>query len=62
MSKLKSEDILFEPKPCNECPHNCVEGQIGVKCPYDKLAEDLLYAEELEYIEMLKNQAQQENE
>jgi hypothetical protein len=54
---MRSEDILFELKPCNECPHNCVEGQPFVKCPYDKLVEDLIYAEELAHI-----QAQQENE
>jgi hypothetical protein len=56
---MRSEDILFELKPCHECAHNCVEGQLGVKCPYDKLAEDLIYAEELAHIEMMK---QRENE
>jgi hypothetical protein len=56
---MRSEDILFELKPCHECPYSCVEGQPGVKCPYDKMAEDLIYAEELAHIEMMK---QRENE
>ena len=47
---MRSEDILFEMKPCAECPHNCVEGQPGMKCLYDKIVEDLIYAEEWEYI------------
>lgn len=47
---MRSEDILFEMKPCAECQHNCVETQPGVKCPYDKIAEDLIYEEEWEYI------------
>ena len=48
---MRSEDILFELKPCHDCPHNCVEGQPGMKCPYDKMAEDLIYAEELAFIQ-----------
>lgn len=48
---MRSEDILFEMKPCAECQHNCVETQPGVKCPYDKIAEDLMYLEEWEHIE-----------
>jgi hypothetical protein len=38
MSKI---DLLFEPKPCHECPHTCVEGQTDVKCPFDIMVEDL---------------------
>ena len=34
--------MLFEFKPCNECPHTCVEGQVGVKCPFDVMVEDLI--------------------
>jgi hypothetical protein len=48
---MRSEDILFEMKPCAECQHNCVETQTGFKCPYDKIAEDLMYLEEWEHIE-----------
>lgn len=57
---MRSEDILFELKPCNECPHLCVEGQIGVKCPYDKMAEDLIYAEELAFIQSKQQERQEE--
>jgi hypothetical protein len=34
--------MLFELKPCNECSHTCVEGQINVKCPFDEIVEDLI--------------------
>jgi len=34
--------MLFEPKPCHRCPHTCVEGQHGVKYPFDKMVEDLI--------------------
>jgi hypothetical protein len=57
---MRSEDILFEPKPCNECQHNCVEGQNWTKCPYDKLAEDLIYAEELAFIQSQEQERQEE--
>lgn len=53
---MASEDILFEPKSCHDCPYNCVEGQVGIKCPYDKMAEDLRFAEEYEYIQSYNNQ------
>ena len=56
-----SEDILFDPKPCHDCPYNCVEGQVGFKCPYDKMAEDLRFAEEYEYIQSYNNQEQLDN-
>jgi hypothetical protein len=36
------EEMLFELKPCHQCPHTCVEGQQGVKCPFDKMVEDLI--------------------
>jgi hypothetical protein len=57
---MRSRDILFELKPCHECPHNCVEGQPGMKCPYDKMAEDLIYAEELAYIQSQEQERQEE--
>lgn len=56
---MSSEDILFEFKPCHDCPHNCVEGQPNAKCPYDKMAEDLIYAEEWEYIQSQQNNEQE---
>jgi hypothetical protein len=39
---MNNEEILFELKPCHQCPHSCVEGQPGVKCPFDKMVEDLV--------------------
>lgn len=57
---MRSEDILFEMKPCAECQHNCVENQPGVKCPYDKMAEDLVYAEELDFIQSQEQERQEE--
>jgi hypothetical protein len=54
---MKSEDILFEFKPCSECVNEgCLEGHSNAKCPYDKMAEDLIYAEEWEYIQSQINQ------
>jgi hypothetical protein len=57
---MRSEDILFELKPCHECHHNCVEGQPGIKCPYDKMAEDLIYAEELAFIQSQEQEREEE--
>jgi len=37
---MNNEEVLFELKPCHQCPHSCVEGQRGVKCPFDKIVED----------------------
>ena len=49
---MSREDILFEFKPCSVCPNDsCLEGQPSAKCPYDKIAEDLIYAEEWDYIQ-----------
>jgi len=45
-----NEDILFESSSCINCNCQCKENDINFKCPYDKLAEDLIYAEEFEYI------------
>ena len=39
---MNNEIMLFEPKPCYQCSHSCVEGQEGVKCPFDKMVEDLI--------------------
>ena len=39
---MNKEEMLFEFKPCHQCPHSCVEGQQGVKCPFDKMVEDLV--------------------
>jgi hypothetical protein len=39
---MNPEEMLFELKPCDECSHSCVEGQFGVKCPYDLIVEPLL--------------------
>ena len=39
---MNKEELLFEFKPCHQCPHSCVEGQQGVKCPFDKMVEDLI--------------------
>jgi len=39
---MNKEEMLFEFKPCHQCPHTCVEGQQGVKCPFDKMVEDLV--------------------
>lgn len=36
------EEMLFELKPCHLCSHSCVETQPGVKCPFDKMVEDLI--------------------
>ena len=37
---------LFDLKPCGECPmSSCVEGQVGVKCPYDELVENKMNKE-----------------
>ena len=57
---MRSEDILFELKPCHDCLHNCVEGQPGMKCPYDKMAEDLIYAEELAFIQSQEQEREEE--
>lgn len=57
---MRSRDFLFEMKPCAECQHNCVETQSGVKCPYDKMAEDLVYAEELDFIQSQEQERQEE--
>jgi hypothetical protein len=38
----EQQELLFEFKPCHQCPHSCVEGQQGVKCPFDKMVEDLI--------------------
>ena len=57
---MRSEDILFELKPCHDCPHNCVESQPGMKCPYDKMAEDLIYAEELAFIQSQEQEREEE--
>ena len=57
---MRSEDILFEPKPCKDCQHNCVESQNWVKCPYDKMAEDLIYAEELAFIQSQEQEREEE--
>jgi hypothetical protein len=39
---MNKEEMLFELKPCNKCSHVCVEGQIGVKCPFDLMVENLI--------------------
>ena len=39
---MNPKEMLFELKPCDECSHSCVEGQFGVKCPYDLIVEPLL--------------------
>ena len=39
---MNKEEMLFEFKPCHQCPHSCVEGQIGVKCPFDLMVDDLI--------------------
>ena len=38
--------MLFELKPCNECSHTCVEGEVGVKCPFDIMVENLIIDED----------------
>ena len=43
--------MLFELKPCNQCSHACVEGQINVKCPFDLMVEDLINNETIESYE-----------
>lgn len=39
---MNSKEMLFELKPCDKCSHSCVEGQVGVKCPYDLIVEPIL--------------------
>jgi len=39
---INKEELLFELKPCNKCSHNCVEGQIDIKCPFDVMVEELI--------------------
>jgi hypothetical protein len=39
---MNEEEMLFEFKPCNQCSNTCVEGQIGVKCPFDLMVEGLI--------------------
>lgn len=39
---MTNEEMLFESKPCHQCPHSCVEGTLGVKCPFDLMVEDLI--------------------
>ena len=39
---MNKEEMLFESKPCHQCPHSCVEGTLGVKCPFDLMVEDLM--------------------
>lgn len=51
---MTNEDILFDSKPCSECNCNYQESGINFKCPYDKMAEDFIYAEELTYIQSVK--------
>ena len=29
----------------NECSHTCIEGQVGVKCPFDIVVENLIIDE-----------------
>lgn len=38
--KKKKDLNLFDMKPCNECPHSCVEGDPTKKCPYDSMFEN----------------------
>jgi hypothetical protein len=49
---MKNEYILYDSKPCIECNCNYQEGGVNFKCPYDKMAEDFICAEELEYIQL----------
>lgn len=58
---MRSEDILFEFKPCSECPQMCVETQPHTKCPFDKIAEDLIYAEEMAFIESQNNRENEDS-
>lgn len=50
---MRNEDILFEPVKCINC--NCDGADTNFRCPYDKLAEDLTYAEEFAYINSKAN-------
>jgi hypothetical protein len=43
---MNKEEMLFELKPCNECSYTCVEGQVGVKCPFDIMVENLIKVNE----------------
>ena len=52
---MKNEYILYDSKPCIECNCNYQEGGVNFKCPYDKMAEDFIYAEELEYIQLTQH-------
>ena len=38
--------MLFELKPCSECSYTCVEGQVGGKCPFDIMVENLIKVNE----------------
>ena len=48
---MNNEEMLFELKPCNECSYTCVEGQVGVKCPFDVMVENLIKVNEDEWTE-----------
>ena len=39
---MNKEEMLFELKPCHQCSHVCVEGLLGIKCPFDIMVEDLI--------------------
>lgn len=58
---MRSRDVLFEFKPCSNCPEICIETQPHTKCPFDKIAEDLIYAEEMAFIDAQKNEGNEDS-
>jgi hypothetical protein len=48
---MNKEEMLFELKPCHQCPYSCVEGTPNIKCPFDLIMEDLINNETIESYE-----------